>query len=295
MMRSAAGSCALLVGGFARTAEAQLMLDSGWAHPITPDGRASGRRRRGSRPPVTTTPTGADSAAAHARLSPGGVRGGQGRTGRRRAGAGPGAAQRVPAHGGLRAVPPAGAVPALPRTAGPDRRCADHPSCRWCGVPEAHFRCAACGFDRHRAMAVGSARTAEEIGRAFPGVSGDLLLGRLEGAGHDPATARRGRRDARRRTGRRRRVRRRPAAGRRRDARPTRSARGRGDAAPVDGGGRAGPAGRRRRAGGDRRRRVTADGAGAGALGSGRPRRPRTGRPPGAGFPPVRGDGVDRG
>ena len=42
--------------------------------------------------------------------------------------------------------------------------------CRWCGKPEAHFRCAACGFERLRATAIGAGRTAEEIGRAFPGV-----------------------------------------------------------------------------------------------------------------------------
>ena len=34
MLRSAARSCALLVGGFARTAEAQLLVDSGWARAI---------------------------------------------------------------------------------------------------------------------------------------------------------------------------------------------------------------------------------------------------------------------
>ena len=34
MLRSAARPCALLVGGFARTAEAQLLVESGWAQPI---------------------------------------------------------------------------------------------------------------------------------------------------------------------------------------------------------------------------------------------------------------------
>ena len=42
--------------------------------------------------------------------------------------------------------------------------------CPWCGQPEAHFHCAACGSDRLRAVSVGAGRTAEEIGRAFPGI-----------------------------------------------------------------------------------------------------------------------------
>jgi primosomal protein N' (replication factor Y) len=42
--------------------------------------------------------------------------------------------------------------------------------CRWCGKPEAQFHCPACGGERLRATAVGAGRTAEEIGRAFPGV-----------------------------------------------------------------------------------------------------------------------------
>jgi primosomal protein N' (replication factor Y) len=37
-------------------------------------------------------------------------------------------------------------------------------------VPEAHFRCGACGSDELRAVSLGAGRTAEEIGRAFPGV-----------------------------------------------------------------------------------------------------------------------------
>jgi len=43
-------------------------------------------------------------------------------------------------------------------------------SCRWCGIAEAHYRCVACGSDRLRAVSVGAGRTAEELGRAFPGV-----------------------------------------------------------------------------------------------------------------------------
>ncbi len=52
---------------------------------------------------------------------------------------------------------------------GPDGQGAALPRCRWCGRSEAAFRCGACGGRGLRAGAVGSGRTAEELGRAFPG------------------------------------------------------------------------------------------------------------------------------
>jgi primosomal protein N' (replication factor Y) len=47
------------------------------------------------------------------------------------------------------------------------------PSCRWCGSPIATggFACRHCGSRRLRSAVVGARRTAEEIGRAFPGVA----------------------------------------------------------------------------------------------------------------------------
>jgi primosomal protein N' (replication factor Y) (superfamily II helicase) len=44
------------------------------------------------------------------------------------------------------------------------------PACRWCGVVAAGWRCRHCGGDQLRSVVVGSRRTAEELGRAFPGV-----------------------------------------------------------------------------------------------------------------------------
>lgn len=57
------------------------------------------------------------------------------------------------------------------------------PACRWCGsqVGAAGFTCTQCGSRRLRSAIVGARRTAEEIGRAFPGVpvhtsgSGEVL------------------------------------------------------------------------------------------------------------------------
>ena len=59
-------------------------------------------------------------------------------------------------------------------------------ACRWCGKPAADYACHRCGARRLRASIVGAGRTAEELGRAFPGVpvrtSGrDSVLSRVEG------------------------------------------------------------------------------------------------------------------
>lgn len=51
----------------------------------------------------------------------------------------------------------------------PDRRPAA--VCRWCGREEPALRCARCGSDAVRAVVVGARRTAEELGRAFPGTT----------------------------------------------------------------------------------------------------------------------------
>lgn len=47
----------------------------------------------------------------------------------------------------------------------------EQPSCRWCGTVAEHLACPDCGDHRFRSAVVGASRTAEEIGRAFPGVS----------------------------------------------------------------------------------------------------------------------------
>jgi primosomal protein N' (replication factor Y) len=45
------------------------------------------------------------------------------------------------------------------------------PYCRWCGQIAGDWRCPECGWERVRATVVGAGRTAEELGRAFPGVA----------------------------------------------------------------------------------------------------------------------------
>ncbi|MFF0144285.1 primosomal protein N' [Amycolatopsis sulphurea] len=174
MDRAHATGSALLVGGFARTAEAQLLVESGWAQAV-PAGRTA---LRAAAPRVT--PVGEDFDVARDEAA---------RVARLPAVAFEAARQAFAA--GLPTlvqVPRRGYVPGLAcgqcRTPAHCRRCAGPlglpggsadgaprpPACRWCGVPETAFRCPACGSVRLRAVVVGAKRTAEEMGRAFPGV-----------------------------------------------------------------------------------------------------------------------------
>jgi primosomal protein N' (replication factor Y) (superfamily II helicase) len=174
MLRAHQTGAALVIGGYARTAEAQLLLDTGWAHELIA-GRDELRR---SAPRVTAigetdVQIARDPAARAARLPSISFE-----------------AARNALNAGapvLVQVPRRGYVPALAcgqcraparcrRCAGPlslpgghDDGVARPAACRWCGATEAAFRCGECGSRRLRAVVVGSKRTAEELGRAFAG------------------------------------------------------------------------------------------------------------------------------
>ena len=70
------------------------------------------------------------------------------------------------------------------RLRGPSRP----PECAWCATPAPGWHCTACGGRGLRAPVLGDARTAEEIGRALPGVqvrtssSGDRVLATVDDA-----------------------------------------------------------------------------------------------------------------
>ena len=171
MTRAHRDGAALLVAGFARTAEAALLVASGWAHDVVAD-RATVRDRG---PRVTSIGEDdrqllRDPAARAARMPGGGVRGGPGRAGERRAGARPGPAPRLPARGGLRPLPRARPLPPLRGPAGAAARAPTGSARPAAGAgtptpPTAAVRAArrSCG-----PWPSGSARTAEELGRAFP-------------------------------------------------------------------------------------------------------------------------------
>lgn len=167
-VRSALCGAALLVGAFARTAESQLLVESGWAHEIVADRgvvRAVAARVVAAGDDVELA---RDPAAAAARLPSLAWR-----TAREALAAG---------HPVLVQVPRRGYVPSLAcvrdRTparcaacSGPLAASSGHaiPTCRWCGRPAGDWSCPACGGRRMRAVIIGAGRTAEELGRAFPG------------------------------------------------------------------------------------------------------------------------------
>ena len=64
----------------------------------------------------------------------------------------------------------AGPLPRLLRPAGAPGRPHRPPTCRWCGTEQPAWACAECGHRGLRAPVLGDARTAEELGRAFPAV-----------------------------------------------------------------------------------------------------------------------------
>lgn len=171
MLRAHQARCAALIGGYARTAEAQAMVRSGWAHDIVA-GRAVVRARTPR--VVALDDTGyadeRDPAARTARIPSIALR-----------------AARSSLEAGapvLVQVPRRGYVPSLAcarcRTIARCRHCTGPLSlqeggqalvCRWCGRIDPTRRCARCGSDAVRAVVVGARRTAEELGRAFPGTA----------------------------------------------------------------------------------------------------------------------------
>ena len=178
-LRSTAEGACLVVGGLSRTAEGAALVRSGWARPV-----AAPREVVRRTAPAVVADAGADHPSAD------GVGGARLPTAAWRT-----ARQALENGPVLVQVPRAGYLPGL--ACGSCRapaRCTvcrgplgspgggGVPSCRWCAAPAARWACPSCDGTRLRATVVGSRRTAEELGRAFPripvrtsGSSGDVL------------------------------------------------------------------------------------------------------------------------
>jgi primosomal protein N' (replication factor Y) (superfamily II helicase) len=190
MLRAHQLRCAAVIGGYARTAEAQAMVRSGWAHDLV----AARPVVRARAPRVVAIDDDGhaqerDAAARTARLPSVALR-----------------AARASLDAGrpvLVQVPRRGYVPSLAcngcRTVARCRHCTGPLSlpapavagsrgvavCRWCGRADAALRCARCGSQAVRAAVIGARRTAEELGRAFPGAavvtsSGESVVGTID-------------------------------------------------------------------------------------------------------------------
>ncbi|WP_258723161.1 primosomal protein N' [Cellulomonas sp. NS3] len=166
-LRAELEGTAVLLAAHARSVEAQALVESGWAREVSAD-RAVLRSRAPRVRALTSVELAREGAAASARL--------------------PGEAWRAIrehlAHGPvLVQVPRAGYLPAVAcgRCRALARCTACHgplslasadgvPQCGWCGRLATGWRCTECGAGALRSVRVGSERTAEELGRAFPGV-----------------------------------------------------------------------------------------------------------------------------
>ena len=171
MLRAHQLRCAALIGGYSRTAEAQALVTGGWAHDLV----AARPVVRQCAPRVVAIDDSGfaderDAAARTARLPSMALQ--AARTALER---GAPVLIQVPRRGYLPTV-----ACARCRTVARCRHCmgplslsdrdADGATCRWCGRVDTALRCRKCGADAIRAVVVGARRTAEELGRAFPGV-----------------------------------------------------------------------------------------------------------------------------
>ena len=165
-LRSQLSDCALLVGAPTRSTETQAWCDSGWARSLEPE-RAWLRAHAPIVRALDSADEARDPAAASARI--------------------PHTAWSV-AKEGLRTgpvliqVPRRGYLPALAcqqcrdaavcSCGGPlsMRSKAGAPQCTWCGKVAGSWSCPNCHGTQLRAASTGVERTAEEFGRAFPGV-----------------------------------------------------------------------------------------------------------------------------
>jgi primosomal protein N' (replication factor Y) len=168
-------NCAAVVASTARTAEAALLIESGWAHELGADRAVL----RAAAPRVQALgddfELARDAAARSARLPSLAHE-----AARRALAAGTPVLVQVPRRGYVpslscdrcrapaRCASCAGPLGISPRPGPGGTRI---PACRWCARPAATFDCPHCSGTKLRAAVIGESRTAEELARAFPGVS----------------------------------------------------------------------------------------------------------------------------
>ena len=183
-LRAHRSQAAALIGGFARTAELTQLVAAGWARPLTGGPAALRQAAPVIRAAPDETELARDAAAMTARLPSlalrsaraalaGGARGALAGGARGALAGGPVLVQ-VPRRGYLAAIAcdRCRAQARCPKCGGPLEigGSQEIPDCRWCGALAADWTCARCGSGRLRALVTGAARTAEELGRAFPGI-----------------------------------------------------------------------------------------------------------------------------
>jgi primosomal protein N' (replication factor Y) (superfamily II helicase) len=167
-LRAHRTGAAALIGGFARTAELTQLVAGGWARPLAGHPEVLRQLAPRTRAAPDEAELARDAAAMTARLPSLALR-----TARAGIADGPVLVQ-VPRRGYLTAIA-CGRCRAPARCGtcgGPLEIGGSHetPGCRWCGALAVDWSCARCGGGQVRAVVTGATRTAEELGRAFPGV-----------------------------------------------------------------------------------------------------------------------------
>ncbi len=185
-VRAEQSGAAALLGSPSRSVEAQLLVEQGWARAV--EATRAVVREHGPRVIVSGDDDLRDPAARTARIPSIALR-----TAREALRSGPVLVQ----------VPRAGYVPgtACQQCRAPARCGSCHgplqltgstaaARCGWCSRTASGWQCEACGSTRMRSVTVGVRRTAEEIGRALPGVpvrTSSTGSGVLEDVGPEPA------------------------------------------------------------------------------------------------------------
>jgi len=169
LTRSQLAGAGALVAATARSAEAQLLIETRWAQEVAAPREVVRLRAPAVAPAGDDADRERDPAAVTARLPSLAWR-----TARDSLAADAPVLVQVPRRGYLPAVScvECHAPARCGRCSGPLELRSSHAvaACRWCGRPAADFACHRCGGRRLRAAIVGAGRTAEELGRAFPGV-----------------------------------------------------------------------------------------------------------------------------
>ncbi len=159
-----------LVAATARSAEAQLLVETRWAQSLAAPRDVVRQHAPAVAPTGDDVDRARDAAAATARLPSLAWR-----TARDALAAGAPVLIQVPRRGYVPAVScvECHAPARCARCSGPLELRSSHAvaACRWCGRPAADYACYRCGARRLRASIVGAGRTAEELGRAFPGIA----------------------------------------------------------------------------------------------------------------------------
>jgi primosomal protein N' (replication factor Y) len=167
LVRQELEGCALVLSGLVRSVEAQRLVELGWLHDVGPE------RAYSPKVVLTANQSASEPAARAARIPSSAWRAAQealsGENGRPR---GPVLVQVArPGYRPVLACAHCGQAARCAKCTGPhgQRRAGATASCGWCGALATGWRCTRCEHTKLRTVTPGSGRTAEELGRAFPG------------------------------------------------------------------------------------------------------------------------------